>query len=260
MYRKWKIFDRFSEKIAVGFTDRNSGVSHPPYQTFNQALHCGDRDNHVIENRKRLCRELGVPFEYYTCAKQIHSANIRNVTSADKGAGRNNYTDSITDSDALIMRDSGILINIHLADCVPIALYDCRNNIGALIHAGWKGTAALIAAKTAETMIRDNMSKPEDILAGIGPSIGQCCFEIGKDTADTLNKSFSYGEGVISSEKGKWFADLKKANKEQLVSLGVKSENIETSEICTSCSNAEYFSYRADGGQTGRFAAFMLIK
>lgn len=251
MYRKWKIFEPFSENLTVGYTSREEG---------SQALHSGDKRDDVLKHREHLCAYVKTSFDSYSCAQQIHSANIHLVTPAEKGSGHNEYKDSLPETDALIVRDKGILINIHVADCVPIALYDRKRNIGALIHAGWKGTAGLISLKSALKMVEELNCSPEDMIVGIGPSISSCCYEIGEDTAEILSNSFSYSEEVISKQLNTFRADLKKANEEQLLSLGIPSHQIETSQICTSCSRSDFFSYRADQGRTGRFAAFMLLK
>jgi len=258
LYR-WNIFDKYSHAVNIGISSRSGGISSPPFNSFNQALHCGDKTESVIENRMILCRSQDIPFGDYTCAEQTHSANILIVDENDRGAGRNDYNKSISNTDALIVRNSNIMINIHLADCVPIAIYDYKNNTGALIHAGWKGTAQLIALKTVEFMKRELGSHQENLIAGIGPSISSCCFEIGEDTAGILNDCFDYSTKVIRKDGNKYRADLKEANKEQLISTGIEAANIETSQICTSCSHNQFYSYRVDGGKTGRFSAFFTI-
>lgn len=254
------ILEKFRDKLRAGVTGREGGVSHSPFNSFNTALHTGDDKEAVIENRKRLCSALDIEFSSYTCAEQVHGSRIRIIYPAEKGRGRADYGDSISQTDSLITFHSEILINIHLADCIPVILYDYKKNIGALAHAGWKGTAGLIALKTAEEMISSLGCRPETIVAAIGPGIGSCCFEIGSDTAEKLADSFSYSPDVIKESEGIYHCDLEKANVEQLLSCGIKKENIECASACTSCRKDEFYSYRADGGTTGRFSAFLLLR
>lgn len=259
LYR-WEIFDKYAHLLEAGISCRSGGVSQGEYSSFNQALHCGDKISHVLKNRKILCRALNVPYERYTCAEQTHGAQILTVTETECGAGRDRYDSSIKNTDALLVGGNNIMINIHLADCVPVALFDVEKKIGALVHAGWKGTAQLIALKTVEMMINQMHCRPEDIIAGIGPSIGSCCFEINRETAEKLRADFKYSSEVIVKADKKYHADLKAANKEQLLFTGIKLKKIEISPICTCCSHEDFFSYRAHKGKTGRFAAFMVLK
>jgi purine-nucleoside/S-methyl-5'-thioadenosine phosphorylase / adenosine deaminase len=258
LYR-WKIFDDYAHIVSAGVTSRSGGISTDPYSSFNQALHCGDESKAVIENRKILCRSQKISFEAYTCAEQTHSANICIVDEGVRGSGRVNYSNSIKNTDALIIRNSKILINIHLADCVPIAVFDIEKKIGALIHAGWRGTAHLITHKTIEYMNKELKCHPENMIAGIGPSIGSCCFEISKGTADALSHSFNYSPQIIDRDSGNYRADLKQANREQLINAGLSQINIESADICTCCSKDDFYSYRGEKGTTGRFSTFMML-
>jgi len=259
LYR-WNIFDHYSKKINTAITTRNKGYSDSPYKSLNMGLHCGDKEFHVIENRKKLCLNEQINFRNYTCAQQTHSANIQLVSTAMAGMGRENYSKSIKNTDALIIDKTNIMINIFLADCVPLVIYDYEKNIGALIHAGWRGTAQLITQKTINSMVDQCNCKRETMIAGIGPSIGKCCFQITDDTAEKIRNSFPYSEKVILKNEKSNFADLKLANFEQLLKAGIKKTAIEKSAICTACNNKEFFSYRADSGQTGRFSTYLVLK
>ena len=259
LYR-WKIFDKYSDQVNIAVTSRISKNDNNADNNFNQALHTGDKPERVIENRKIICFSQNIPYKEYTSAEQTHSAIIHEISQEDIGKGNMSYASSIQCSDALIASIPHAMINIHLADCVPIVIYDPIENIGALVHGGWKGTAQLISKKTIEYMAENFDCKAENMIAGIGPSIGSCCFNIGKDTAEKLSASFNYSSEVILYENDQYRADLKQANFEQLMSMDIKADNIEVSTICTSCSNNEFFSYRADGRDTGRFSTFLLLK
>lgn len=256
----FNIFDLFSNELITGITSRNGGVSSPPFHSFNTALHCGDDSNAVIENRKKLCKALGFGFESYTCASQIHEASPAIITEQNKGAGRADYNASLKAKDALITAEKRIMLNIHVADCVPIILYDWKSKVGALAHAGWKGTVKNIVIKTVSQMIFKMNCHRENIYVAIGPSIGSCCFEIGENTAHEILKEFPYKGRIVSKRDNSLYADLQEANKEQLLSCGIPEKQIEVASICTCCHNDEFYSYRAEKGHTGRFSAFLYLK
>ena len=256
---RWKIFDQYSHLVNIAVTGRFGGVSKSPYGDFNLALHTEDRISSVLENRSVLCSSQNIDFNSYTCAEQTHSANIHVVNPSQAGKGKETYDNSIAETDALIVMEKNIMINIHLADCVPIALFDFNKKIGALIHAGWKGTARQITRKTIEYMISKLNCSAESILLGIGPSIGACCYEIGQDTAEKLSAQYNYSGKVILKKKGIITADLKQANLEQAISAGLKEGNIEKTNICTKCSIDDFFSYRGESGTTGRFSTFLTL-
>ncbi len=258
LYR-WNIFDKYSDLVNAGISSRSGGSSTEVYKSFNQALHCGDNAEDVIKNRKSLCQSQNIPFDNYTCAEQVHGAKILKVDEQFPGSGKDSYDQSISKTDALIIDRKDIFINIHVADCVPIAIFDYSKKVGALIHAGWRGTAHLITDKTIRYMTETLNCNPENMIAGLGPSIGSCCFEISWQIAEVLKNSFHYSDRVILKNKEQYRADLKQANREQLVHQGLKEENIEISSICTCCCSKEFYSYRAEKGKTGRFAAFMNI-
>jgi len=245
---------------VAGISGREGGVSLSPWNSFNTALHCGDDNEAVWTNRKRLCSALGTDFSAYTSGEQIHGSKGRVVKEGERGSGAYSYETSLKGTDALLTNRQGILLNIHVADCVPIILYDSTKRAGALVHAGWKGTADNIAERTVNQMVREFGSNPADIYGALGPSIGPCCFEVGEDTAEKLMKSFPYKGEIISRRDNRIYGDLWKANKEQLILSGVKKENLESANICTCCRTDMFFSYRADGGITGRFSAFLLLK
>ncbi len=259
LYR-WNIFENFSAAINTGITTRTGGISKSPCNSLNLALHTGDSDVDVISNRKKLCVSINCDFQSYTCAEQTHGANIKLVTSHIAGSGKEEYSSSIADVDALVVKEKNIMVNIHVADCVPIVIYDHLKNVGALVHGGWKGTAKLLTKKTIRFMIEELDCSTDNMILGIGPSIGLCCYEIGRGTADKISGSFNYSDKVIMCNNGTIKADLKQENFEQALHSGISFNNIETTTICTACNNKTFFSYRGDSGNTGRFSAFLSLK
>ncbi|MBC7333265.1 MAG: laccase domain-containing protein, partial [Actinobacteria bacterium] len=139
------------------------------------------------------------------------------------------------------------------ADCVPLFFYDPSRKVVGIAHAGWSGTAKRIVKNVIKVMIEQYCCLPENILVGIGPSIGPCCYEVGLEVAKKISPVLIKGS--------KYFVDLWQANKVQLLSSGVAEENIEVAELCTRCNSHIFFSARAaNGNRTGRFGAGIMIK
>jgi len=143
---------------------------------------------------------------------------------------------------------------IRIADCVPIILYDPKLKVIAVVHAGWKGTVSEITGKTIHEMMGHFKCEPENIYAGIGPAIDKCCFSVDKEVTEMFEKNLKRSEYFIEKENDSASINLKEANKIQMILSGLKEENIEVSEICTSCSSDVFFSHRREEGRTGRFA------
>lgn len=161
------------------------------------------------------------------------------------------YDRSLKIGDAVVTKEKGVMIGVQVADCVPVLLFDRRNNVMAAVHAGWRGTAAGILKKMIELMIRKYQSFKEDILLSIGPSIRWCCYDVGYDVLEDVKKET--GDGKYFLEKGqKYCLDLPTANKYQALRLGIREENIWISEDCTYCLPGKYYSYRFSKGVTGR--------
>ena len=204
-----------------------------------------DLDFEAEKNREYLEQKLQAKI---TSAKQVHGCNIEIIDNTK------NYYDN---TDALISDIPNTLMVLNFADCVPVILYSKKDNTGAVIHAGWRGSAVQIVKKTVEKM-RDNMDiNPEDITALIGPCIGQCCFETGEDVYNAFIK-IDKDEKIYKKKSNKYFIDLKLLNYNQLVKTGVR--NIDVCAYCTCCMSDIFFSYRKEKGVTARHSAVVKIK
>ncbi len=197
------------------------------------------------QNMRDIIEYLGV--EKLISPEQTHSSNI---AIADYNI------ETYPQADALILTDKRLGIYLSFADCTPIILYDTSQNIGAVIHGGWRGTAERITFKTAKKMIDEFNSKPKDISAIIGPCISECCFEVGFDVYEKLYKSVNLER--VSQNSEKVYVDLKKINKLQLEVLGIS--NIDICPYCTVCNNDKFFSYRKENGTTNRHSAILKLK
>jgi polyphenol oxidase len=226
-----------------------------PY-SFSLALHTGEDPTKIIANRKSLSRLLNTDHKlHYIVANQTHSDHIK-VIKKQESKGWESLEDAIEDCDALITDIEGVVLSILTADCVPVILYDKKKKVVAAVHAGWKGTQAEIVKKTVEKMVETFGSTPNDILAGIAPSIGSCCYEVGEDVAGHFFKT----PEAFTQKDEKYMLDLSYLNKKQLLDAGIEKENIEMSHICTACEVERFFSYRKEKGCSGRFMSMIGLK
>ena len=234
---------------------RKGGFSKPPYNSLNLGLHTGDDIKDVINNRKLLASAVGTEFNRYTFAKQTHSGNVIIVSGNLAGSGSSSQKTAINNTDAMITNVPGVCLIILVADCVPMLFYDPFKKAIGVAHAGWRGTLKLIAANTVNTMMKKFGSLPEDILVGIGPSIGPCCYKVGPEVLSQVKTIFSPASCFIKHEckEGTGYLDLWNLNCRQLLNVGVPEKNIEIAKLCTAHNQENFFSYRGNKGETGRF-------
>ncbi len=203
----------------------------------------------VVENNKtELCNFLNVERKNLIFPVQTHSANIAIV--------QDDIYD-YSDIDALVLSDTKHAIFLNFADCTPIILYDEKQNIGAISHAGWRGTVQKIAPLTVLQMVEKFGTKPENIIALIGPAISPCCYEVGEDVFNKLKFTVSNFKNLYENFNGKIHVDLKAINRRQLEEIGVKK--IDVCPYCTSCDNEYFFSYRKENGTTNRHSAVLKL-
>jgi YfiH family protein len=241
---------------------RMGGCSLQPYDTLNLSFQVEDNPKCVLRNRGHLADGLGVSLSSLTTARQIHGSHITLVTGATRGRGSIDPEDAIADTDALITGEPGICLLVLVADCVPILLCDPSKGVIGAIHAGWKGTVQLIAKKTADAICREFGCSPESLVAGIGPSIGPCCYEVGPEVISRVEDVFGADPGILgqASPDGRRPLDLWQANLKQLLWAGIPERNIEMAKMCTSHHRNRFYSYRAEQGKTGRFGAGIVIR
>ncbi len=240
------------DEVVHGVFTRLGGVSCPPFASLNVDDSVGDVLEAVAANRDRICRVLGIARGAIVTAHQVHGDHVATVGPEDRGQ-------TMAMTDALLTNVPGVALMLRFADCVPLALYDPYRHVVALAHAGWKGTVGGIARRTVWAMGEVYGSRPADIVAGIGPAIGPCCYQIGENVAQRVRGAFALGSLPLQQRvDGSLFFDLWEANRRQLATLGIKQ--IESATLCTACHNDEFFSHRADGGRTGRFGVVIGIR
>ena len=254
-------FSNIAEDIFFhAVSTRLGGVSQPPFDGLNLALHVGDNAENVLTNRKKFIQSLGYSVADIVTPNQVHGDKIFCVEEKDRGRGSTNYSDSISETDALITNTPDLPLMLCFADCVPVIFADVENCAVGIAHAGWKGTMKKIAAKTFLAMNEKFGTLAQNCFVGIAPSIGSCCYEIGEEVRDACRKNFPNNPELIEEREGKFYLDLWAANKIQLLEVGLPEENIDIAGECTCCKNSWYFSYRASKGETGRIAAVIGIR
>lgn len=259
---KYFVIDAFEKTNLVKhcFTTKVGGVSKGYYSGLNLGLHKEDNREDVIENYKIICGILGIEYKHLVASDQVHDNKIYKADKKDLGKGIVRESD-IIGIDGLITDVKGVPLITYYADCVPLFFLDpVKKSIGTS-HAGWKGSVLKIGQETVFRMKKEFGTKPEDLLVGIGPSIGPCCYEVDEPVISRVIEAFPFlwKKLVIDRGNGKWDLNLWETNALQLEEIGVRRENIFVSGICTSCSKELLFSHRRDKGKTGSLAAIIQL-
>jgi YfiH family protein len=238
--------------LTHGVFSRLGGHSRPPWDALNTGHTVGDDPAHVKANHQLICESLGICRQDLVSPHQVHSTAVHVVGKDERGQ-------VCPETDALVTATPGVVLMLRFADCVPIVLYDPARRVVGLAHAGWRGTVGGIAGRTVHTMVSDLGCCPENILAGVGPSIGPCCYEIGQDVADAVSGVFPGPDDLLERKSnGRWHLDLWAANRRQLADAGVQT--IEIAGMCTACHTGEWFSHRAEDGKTGRLGVLVGLR
>ncbi len=234
-------------------TTRIGGHSEGKYAGFNLGLTVNDQPAHVAKNREILAQALDVEQSKFIFPGQTHSANVGLVKK-----DVNNFPET----DALITNEKGFVLCVQTADCVPVLLYDPINEAIAAIHSGWKGTAQKIVTKTIESLVDNYNTNPQNLIAGIGPSIGPDKYEVGSEVVEKMTAAgLNNPETILPhTAKDKAYLNLWAANKKLLLHAGLKEENIEVSGLCTYTDEQYFYSARRDGIETGRMVTCIMLK
>jgi YfiH family protein len=248
-----------SNGVTAGFTTR---------QAMNMALHVGDDPESVLNNRRRVAEQLGWPYEFFTCAEQVHGNHLHIVTRKDAGRGREDRISAFANTDALITNEPDILLVMFFADCVPLYFYDPVTESIGLAHAGWKGTVSEIAVKTVEKMKEAYGVEPGNLRAAIGPSISGSCYEVDESVLQhvrPLLESLQVGKNTLEANtiiqphenNNRALLDLKHLNRHLMIKAGILPSRIEMSSWCTASRTDLLFSHRKENGITGRMMSWL---
>ncbi len=303
-YVQFALFQQFPELVHGSFT-RLGGRSGPPFQSLNVSVGVGDDHDNVIHNRLQALRSLDLDGYHCATAWMVHSADVLALDGEEWDDWRTDWSHrSYTvdgrelvwtmrprrKADAVLTKKRGVALAMSSADCVPLMLYDPTQQAIGLIHAGWRGTARGVAAAAVDGMREQFGSQPEHIYAGIGPSIGPCCYEVSENvrglfrgdmqfeimptaeryrnlvresavfTVRTVRSSDEQEEPEKQANGESLRLDLWATNRNQLLMCGLLPEHIEVSGVCTCCEKGLFYSYRGEHGKTGRFPSLLALR
>lgn len=248
--------------LIHGFTTRLGGVSRGDCSSMNLSFTRGDREEDVRENYRILGRTLEIPMENAVLSHQVHKTEIHMVKKEDCGRGLCKGKTPLFEIDGLMTKEKNIPLVTFYADCVPLLFYDPKVGAIASSHSGWRGTVAQIGAKTVEKMEKELGCCRDDILAVIGPSICQDCYEVSEDVVQEFQKIFSreeWEEIILDKKNGKYQLNLWKANEIILLKAGIRKENLAVTDLCTCCNPEVLFSHRASHGKRGNLSAVLCL-
>jgi polyphenol oxidase len=242
-------------------SSRKGGFSEGPFARLNLGFHVGDSSFKVLQNRQKLADAAGIDLFWFAFANQTHSGNVAVVDAAGRGKGATEKRTAMENTDGMVTNVERICLCVQVADCVPVLMYDPVERVIAAVHAGWRGILKRIVPATVEKMIQHYGCRAENIYAGLGPSNGPCCYEVEEDVKRETLISLGSLNGIITPGKnpGKYIFDQWNAVKMQLLDTGLKESHIEVSGICNQCHHETFFSNRAGQGESGRYAAGIML-
>lgn len=239
------------------FTTRFGGVSQGHLSSMNIGTHRGDDPKNVLKNYQILADAIGFDPACLVLTKQIHTDVVRLVGKPQMGAGL--IGQELSPCDGLITNEKGVGLVVFSADCTPILLEDSETGAVGAVHAGWRGTAAAIAAKAVDAMVKNFGCRRENIRAAIGPNIAKCCFQTDGDVPQAMLARYGKeAEAFIRPDGKKYYVNLKAINALALQQAGV--EQIEISPICTACESDRFWSHRVVGDRRGSQGAIIVCK
>ncbi len=245
-------FDSFDKSLSQAMFTRQGGASPEPWASLNLGGTVGDDPQRVGENRRRLLAALGRDPRTVYDVWQVHSAEV--VLAQSPRSPESPHLQA----DIILTDQLGLTLMMRFADCIPIFLHDPIHKAIGIVHAGWLGTVRGAALAAVQAMQAKFGSKPANLVAGIGPSIGPDHYEVGTDVALQARQAFGAdASGLLSERAGKTHFDLWAANRLLLERSGLK--NVEIAALCTACHNDDWFSHRAEHGRTGRFGAVIAL-
>jgi YfiH family protein len=257
--------------LKHGFSTRQGGVS-TIYggNSLNLGWTKEDDPARVAENRRGFSWTVhghlhGKDGLQTVTLKQVHSGQVRAIREVDgvrEGKLQTADGKAVLEGDGSVTDLAGVMLGVQTADCVPVLVADVEKRVVGAFHAGWRGTVARIAEEGIATMRREYGTRPEDLVAAVGPSIGACCYAVGDEVRSAFGSQLGYAEELFETrDDGQMHLDLWEANRRQLLEAGVPAEGITVVGECTACAVAngerKYFSHRAEHGFTGRMMSMI---
>jgi polyphenol oxidase len=249
-----------------GFSTRRGGVSRAYLPEddesevssgeMNLGLTAADYPENVRENRLRFVEAVtGHRDTPLATVRQVHS----NLSVVVAGDWPGSVSGVVPEADGIMTSRRGVLIGIQTADCIPVLVADPVKRAVAAFHAGWRGTVQGIVELGVARMGQEFGSDPSDLVAAIGPGIGQCCYSVGAEVLAQFVSRFSYASELFLKDSA-LRVDLVEANRRQLLAAGLRTDSIAVVGGCTSCQPQLFYSHRASGGHAGRMMAVIGIR
>lgn len=253
-----RLLKRFG--IRHAFFTRNGGVSRGVFESLNFAVGAGDirdEESSVLKNHAIAASVFGLSASHICRSYQTHTSNVLAVGEEHRGIGVSKpHFD--TGVDGLLTEAKDLLLSIRTADCVPVILCNKQKSVCAAVHAGWRGTLGGIAPNAVD-MMKQRGAKSSDILAAIGPCIGQCCYEVGQDVFDLFFQKNNEFARFFQQKNNKYMLDLTGLNRFCLLQAGLPEQNISSCDICTKENGHLFFSHRRDGVNRGTMSCFVTL-
>lgn len=244
-------FDRLSQE---------AGLAHAiTTRPQNYAPHRGEGREHAVHSRQEVCRILGLCYDRLTSPAQVHGADVLAVDESDIGCGRDGRGSAVTHVDGLLTDRPDVPLILMSADCPLIVAYDPRRRAIGAVHASWKGTVGRAAEHLVHRMNAEFGCRPAELLAGICPSAGPCCYEVGREVLRLARTRLDDADACFVHRDGRMSFDMWTANQQQLVAAGVPAESIEIAGVCTIC-DRRFWSHRRNGESAGRTALFVGLR
>ena len=249
----------FGEGVTAFSSTRRGGYSKGNYGEFNINRYCGDDVQAIAQNREALCQLLGISDNHLLMPHQVHLAEVVKIDEAFLSLSANEQQQQLEGVDALMTDVSRVCIGVSTADCVPVLLYDAEHHAVCAVHAGWRGTVQRIVEVAVDRMRTAYGSRPQQLVAQIGPGISLDSFEVGDEVYEAFEKA-GFEMASISRRDEKWHIDLPLCNRLQLEALGVPPTHISMTSDCTFRQPETWFSARRLGIQSGRIYTGIMLK
>jgi polyphenol oxidase len=250
---------QYRPKVIHAFTTREGGYSKGVFKGLNLGFLTEDFNGNVLKNHALLAKTVGFDLEDTVFSHQVHGTDVRVVTQKDLRKGGQLEEISVA-FDGMVCREKNVILMSFFADCVPLFFYDPKKEAIGLAHAGWKGSLNGIGARMVEVLGKEFGCHPEDIEVTLGPSIGDCCFEVGQEVYALFKQAYPKPEYYQHKTDTTVHIHLGEILKESLKTVGMTEKNIYQSGICTKCSNELFFSHRAQNNKAGRMVGLIGLK
>ena len=252
VYYQFEQWDYGGGAPIHGVFTRLGGVSAPPWDGLNVGSTVGDDPLAVAHNRASMLKAVGLSSRAECTVWQVHSADTVVVDSLPVEER------VLAQADGMVTDRPDVALTMRFADCVPILFHDPVRNVVGIAHAGWRGTVAGAGPSVVRSMVDAYGCQPENIQAGIGPSIGPLHYQVGNEVVQVVESAFTDLNGLIQwAEDGSAYLNLWEANRRALARAGLR--HIELAAISTAGNTHEFFSHRAERGRTGRFGAVIAL-